>query len=47
MYEALNIDGIRSVFIIYKFPGIEVNIKRNELNIFAKRDGIAFAAFCK
>jgi hypothetical protein len=45
--ELPNIGGIRSLFIIYKLPGIEVIIKRSELNIFAKRDGIAFVAFCK
>jgi len=45
--EFSNIDGIRSRFIIYKLPGIEVNIKPSELNTLAKRDGIAFVAFCK
>lgn len=34
-YGTLNIDGIRSLFIIYKLPGIEVNIKRCELNMLA------------
>jgi hypothetical protein len=46
-YEALNIDWIRSLFTIYMLPVIEVNIKRSELNILAKQDGIAFVAFCK